>query len=140
MNVGASAELEPPLRAHLQRLLDAIDHADAAELATLWTPDATMYFPFADSTEPCRGRDAIVARFERMFAALRERNPAGPPYVRFRTLAFECAPIDGRHALACATLAFGREVGRRTIVFRREVAGWRLLHLHASNVPQAPAR
>jgi hypothetical protein len=41
--------------------------------------------------------------------------------------------------LACATLAFGSELGRRTLVFRREPPGWRLLHVHASNVAVRPA-
>lgn len=129
----------PALRATLQLFLDAIDRADLAALVPLWAADATMYFPFANSPAPFHGRDAIVARFERMFADLRARNPAGPPYVGFRVLAFECTPLDDRHVLACSTLAFGRELGRRTIVFRREPSGWRLLHVHASNMADRAA-
>jgi ketosteroid isomerase-like protein len=129
----------PALRAALQMFLDAIDRADLAALASLWRTDATMYFPFANSPAPFHGRDAILARFERMFTDLRARTPGGPPYVGFRVLAFECTPLDERHVLACATLAFGRELGRRTIVFAREPAGWRLLHVHASNMADRAA-
>lgn len=140
MSADGPADPTPALRAVLQMFLDAIDRGDATALAPLWAADATMYFPFANSPAPFHGRDAILARFERMFADLRARVSAGPPYVGFRVLAFECTPLDPRHVLACATLAFGRELGRRTIVFRREPADWRLLHVHASNMANRPGR
>lgn len=139
MNAVEPSDPVPALRAALQMFLDAIDRGDLAALAPLWAADATMYFPFANSPAPFHGREAILARFERMFADLRARNPAGPPYVGFRVLAFECTPLDERHVLACATLAFGRELGRRTIVFRHEASGWRLLHVHASNMADRAA-
>lgn len=140
MSAVQPADPAPALRAVLQTFLDAIDRGDRAALAPLWAADATMYFPFANSPAPFHGRDEILARFERMFADLRARHPAGPPYVGFRVLAFECTVLDQRHVLACATLAFGRELGRRTIVFRREPAGWRLLHVHASNMADRATR
>jgi ketosteroid isomerase-like protein len=139
VNAGEQFDASPALRAVLQMLLDAIDRGDLAALAPLWTADASMYFPFANAPAPFHGRDAILARFERMFADLRARRADGPPYVGFRVLAFECTPLDERHVLACATLAFGSELGRRTLVFRREPPGWRLLHVHASNVAVRPA-
>lgn len=125
---------EPQIRALLQRFLDAIDHADAAALAPLWCVDASMYFPFANSQDLVRGRDAVLARFDRMFADLRTRNPGPPPYIRFRTEAFECLELDERHAVVYAMLAFAAQRGRRTLIFRREPDGWRLLHVHASNM------
>jgi ketosteroid isomerase-like protein len=136
----ASNALHAELRPVLMQFLDAIDQADLGALAPLWCPDATMYFPFANSPAPFRGRDAILARFAKMFDDLRARNPAGPPYVRFEVREFEAEPLDPRHVLACATLAFARQLGRRTIVFRREADGWRLLHVHASNMEERPAR
>jgi ketosteroid isomerase-like protein len=142
--VSADATLDAALRADLEavlrRLLEAIDRADDAALASLWCADATMYFPFANSPDVYRGRDAIVARFAKMFADLRARNPAGPPYVRFEVRAFEAVALDDRHVLACSQLAFARQLGRRTLVFRREQDGWRLLHVHASNVDERPPR
>lgn len=137
---GSPGSDESAVRAGLQVFLEAIDRADLGALGALWVADATMYFPFANSPAPFRGRDAILARFGRMFDDLRARNPAGPPYVGFRVLEFECAPLDARHVLVCATLAFGRELGRRTLVFRREPDGWRLLHVHASNLPDRTPR
>lgn len=126
--------LDAELRGVVQRFLDAIDHADRNALAPLWCDDATMYFPFANSPDLVRGRDAVLARFDRMFADLRARNAGPPPYIRFRTEAFECHELDPRHVLVHAMLAFAAQRGRRTLLFRREPDGWRLLHVHASNV------
>jgi ketosteroid isomerase-like protein len=128
-----SDTIHAALQPVLQQFLDAIDAADGAALAPLWCPDASMYFPFAKTPELHAGRDAILARFARMFDDLRARNPGGAPYVRFRVLAFDCIEIGERHAIVYATLGFQRQQGRRTIVLRREPDGWRLLHVHASN-------
>lgn len=136
---AAFDDVESALRARLQLFLDAIDRADATALASMWCDDATMYFPFGNSAELHRGRDAIMARFARMFDDLREKIPAGPPYVRFRVLAFEFHVLDERHALVYTTLGFAKQRGRRTVVMRRERSGWRLYHVHASNFDERPS-
>lgn len=125
---------EARLRTVVEQFLDAIANADAAALAPLWCADASMYFPFANSQDLVRGRDAVLARFDRMFADLRARNPGPPPYIRFRTEAFECLALDARHVVVYAMLAFAAQRGRRTLIFRSEADGWRLLHVHASNM------
>jgi ketosteroid isomerase-like protein len=126
--------VESELRGAVQRFLDAIDRADRDALAPLWCDDASMYFPFANSQDLVRGREAVLARFDRMFADLRTRNPGPGPYIGFRTDAFECLALDARHAVVYAVLAFAAQRGRRTLLFRREADGWRLLHVHASNM------
>lgn len=133
----ATSDLTGELRATLEAFLAAIDRADATALAPLWCADASMYFPFANTPELHRGSAAVLARFERMFADLRARNP-GPSYVGFTVESFECVPLDARHVLVLAMLRFANQRGRRSIVFRREAAGWRLLHVHGSNVGPPP--
>jgi hypothetical protein len=139
--VTGGSELAVQLRAVLQGLLDAIDRADLDALAPLFCADATMYFPFRNSVELVAGAPAVLARFERMFADLRSHaaRDAATPYVGFRVERFECHALDARHALACATLAFADQLGQRTLVMRREDVLWRILHVHASNLPAARA-
>lgn len=135
----SAPDLEAELRGALGRFLDAIDRGDLAALAPLWCDAATMYFPFANTPELIEGAPAVLARFERMFGDLAARHSAGPPYVRFRIERFACRALDARHALVTATLAFQGQQGLRTLLFRREPDGWRLLHVHASNRTPAPA-
>ena len=43
------------------------------------------------------------------------------------------------HALADAIIRISDDQGRRSIVFRRESDGWRILHVHASTAVAIPA-
>jgi hypothetical protein len=128
---GPAPEVE--LRQLLHDFLYAIAIGDLAALERLWCGDATMHFPFGEPQGLIVGRPAVVERFRRMFTELAARLP-GPPYVRFRTDEFACLALDPGHAVVYAKLAFDGRVGRRTLICRREPEGFRILHLHASNV------
>ncbi len=128
------------VQATLQALLAALDRGEDA-LEPWFTPEATMYFPFRNSQALLHGRAAIVARFARMNAQLRQTR-AAPPYIGFgmRDLAVEW--LAPGWALATAIFTFSDQWGRRTLLLRSdEAAGaapsWRIHHLHASNL-EAP--
>ena len=125
--------LEAELRQALQDFLFAIAIGDLAALERLWCSDATMHFPFGEPQGLIVGRPAVIERFRRMFGELAARLP-GPPYVRFKIEEFACLAFEAQHAAVYATLAFDGRIGRRTLIFRRELAGHRILHLHASNI------
>lgn len=128
----SDAGLEADLRAALQAFLDAIDAADRERLAPLWCADGSMYFPFRNTLELVEGAPAVLARFDKMFEDLRARLPEAP-YIRFSIDHFRVQPLDAFHAVIYTTLGFQGQVGRRTILCRREAAGWAILHVHASN-------
>ena len=119
--------------------LDALDHGSDA-LEPWFTPDATMYFPFHNTQARLEGREAIVARFAKMNAQLRTTRAAGP-YIGFGVKDFRhqllAAPLAGGHGwvLVTALFTFADQWGRRTLLMRHdEGAGWRIHHLHASNM------
>ncbi len=126
----------------LQAFLSALDRGDDA-LEPWFTPEATMYFPFRNSQALLHGRAAIVARFARMNAQLRLTR-AAPPYIGFGMHHLEVEWLAPGWALATAIFTFADQWGRRTLLLRGdpdpngEVSGWRIHHLHASNL-QAPA-
>ena len=124
------------VQATLQAFLDALDRGEDA-LEGWFTPDATMYFPFRNSQALVHGREAIVARFARMNAQLRQTQ-AAPPYIGFGMRDFQVEWLAPGLALATALFTFADQWGRRTLVLRMDAAGaWRIHHLHASNL-QAP--
>ena len=128
----SAAPLEVQLRQAFQDLQYAIAIGDLAALEALWCAEATMHFQFGQPAGLIVGRPAVVARFQRLFQQLAARAP-GPPYVRFKIEEFACLALDAQHAAAYATLTVDGRTGRRTLLYRREPAGWRILHLHASN-------
>ena len=127
------------IRATLEAFLRALDHGEDA-LEPWFTPEATMYFPFANTPGLLSGRAAIVERFARMNARLRAAHPA-PPYIGFGMRDFRAEPLAEGWVLASAIFTFQGQWGRRSLVMRRDGAAedavWRIHHLHASNL-QAP--
>jgi ketosteroid isomerase-like protein len=124
------------VQAILQAFLDALDRGEDA-LEGWFTPDATMYFPFRNSQALVHGRAAIVARFARMNAQLRQTQ-AAPPYIGFGMRDFRVEWLAPGWALATALFTFADQWGRRTLLLRAEDGGaWRIHLLHASNL-QAP--
>ena len=118
--------------------LDALDRGEDA-LEGWFTPDATMYFPFRNSQALVHGRAAIVARFARMNAQLRQTQ-AAPPYIGFGMRDFRVEWLAPGWALATALFTFADQWGRRTLLLRAEDGGaWRIHHLHASNLPAPQA-
>ena len=126
------------VQATLQAFLDALDRGEDA-LADWFTPDASMYVPFRNSQALVQGREAIVARFARMNAQLRQTK-AAPPYIGFGMRDFRVEWLAPGWALATALFTFADQWGRRTLLLRAEDAGtWQIHHLHASNLPAPQA-
>ena len=52
---------------------------------------------------------------------------------------FHVVELGPDYRLAESMVRAGEEIGRRSLVFRREADGWRILHMHASNAtPRQP--
>lgn len=132
----SAATPEPELRQAFQDLLYAIAIGDLAALEALCCAEATMHFQFGQPPGLIVGRPAVVERFQRLFKELAGRMP-GPPYVRFKIEELASLALDARHAAVYATLTVDGRIGRRTLIYRREPPGWRILHLHASNLGSA---
>jgi len=79
------------------------------------------------------GRRQVEAGFKSVFAATREKA-SGPPYLH---IVPKNVHIQMYGDSAIVTFEFerdGNSLGRRTLVFRRDSAGWKIVHIHASNV------
>ena len=116
----------------LETFLGALDAADADGLERFFCPDATMYFPFVGTLDLIEGREAVVARFRRMLADLGARG-AQRPLIGFTVRSCATRDLGAECCLLLVRLEFQGQVGRRSVVCRREEDGWRILHLHASN-------
>ena len=129
----SASPLATELKQSFQDLQYAIAIGDLAALEPMWCADATMHFQFGQPPGLIVGRPAVVERFQRLFQQLAAHMP-GPPYVRFKIEEFACLVLDPRHAAVYAMLTVDGRIGRRTLIYRREREGWRILHLHASNL------
>jgi ketosteroid isomerase-like protein len=116
----------------LARFIRAFDDLDWETFRQSFSDDATVFYP-RGIPERANGR----AEFEQNFKIVFEQIRAGrktPPYM----------DIQPRHMTtqlfgntAIATFQLDDRVGfvnRRTVVLRRTAAGWKIVHLHASEV------
>ena len=130
------------VHAALDQFLRSFEKLDWEPFRTSFSDRATVFFPSAATPGRFDGRPAIEARFEQEFADLRAQGKDGPLYMRLEPCQLHVTVLDKRTALVTFELRNAARLARRSLVFAREPGGWRIRHLHASNVPwpDQPAR
>jgi len=99
-----------------------------AEDVSLFNPD----IPEAVSLHRLDGRAEVEDSFRKVFAESRKTPGAVGPHI-----APERTRVQRFGDTAVATFEFqrhGSSFGRRSIVLNRGAVGWRIVHIHASNV------
>ena len=114
----------------LATFLDAFGDLDRARMDACFTDDATLFPPRGGP----RQRGFWVAEFD----TWRATRP-GPPYLRVEPRDLHIQPL-GEVAVVTFHLGNVPEVlGRRTLVLVRTPDGWKIAHVHASNMPRTAA-
>jgi ketosteroid isomerase-like protein len=110
----------------LAAFLDAFMRLDRDQVRACFADEATVFHPWGGS----RQTEFWNATFDEWCP-----TQAGPP-----SLDIQPKDVDV-HALgdvAIVTFHFRRDpavLGRRTFVWRKSPSGWKIIHLHASNLP-----
>jgi ketosteroid isomerase-like protein len=121
--------------AAVMRFLRAFEDLDWERFRAVFADDATVYFPTPEPPQRFVGRVAVEGRFRRVFDAIRAAAPSGPPYQHLPPVDLRIEMLGASAALVTFEFRNVERVGRRTLVWRREGGDWRIVHLHASNVP-----
>ena len=118
------------------RFIAAFNNLDWDTFRSALADDVTVFnpdIPEAPSVDRLDGRSQVEEGFKAVFAASR-RQSNGPPYLHI-------VPKNLRSQMlgesAIVTFEFDRDgnsFGRRTLVFHRGSHGWKIVHIHASNV------
>jgi hypothetical protein len=116
------------------QFLAAFDSLNWAPFAALLSDSVEAFWPRADTPAILRGRLAVEARFHRFFDQIRSTRP-GPPYLHLKVADLSVRMYGPIGLVTFQLYDVPDTLGRRTLVFHREAAGWRLVHLHASNLP-----
>jgi ketosteroid isomerase-like protein len=116
-----AASLDSALADFVQALRDL----DRERLAACFATGATVFLPWGGT------RRAEI--WNERFDALRDGRP-GPPYQDILPEDVEVQWL-GEVAVATFHLRRGERLGRRTVVLTHGAGGWKIVHLHASNLP-----
>ena len=127
---SASPELE--VRAALAKFIQAFDNLDWEDFRLTFDDNATVFYPRA-VPERATGRAEFEKTFKTVFEQIRAGRVAAP-YLDIQPKDMD-VQIFSDSAIATFHLddrpAF---VNRRTIVLNKTAAGWKIVHLHASEV------
>jgi ketosteroid isomerase-like protein len=115
--------------------LRAFEDLDWEQFRAAFSDDVTAFFPTPEPPQRFVGRAAVEAQFRQVFAAIRAAAPTGPPFQHLPPVGLRIEMLADSTALVSFELRNTQRVGRRTLLMRREGGRWRILHLHASNVP-----
>lgn len=119
----------------LKRFLAAFNALDWQAFQDCLAEDVSPFnpdIPEAASLHRLDGRVEVESSFRKVFAVSRNApGAAGPHIVPERTR------VQQFGETAVATFEFqrsGSSFGRRTVVLNRGVTGWKIVHIHASNI------
>jgi len=122
----------------LRRFLTAFENLDWPPFRAAFSDSATIFHPAPEMAERVEGPRGIDSTFQRVFADIRTHSSGGPPYHRLSPTDLRIQPLSPGLVLVTFQLRNAERLARRTIVFRKEGSDWRILHLHASNIPVKP--
>jgi ketosteroid isomerase-like protein len=114
----------------LTTFLDAFSRVDLDGLLDCFDLEATAFLPAEHGRMRLEGKGPIGAAFAAVIARVRATGQTSLP------LDVEDLLVQEWDDTAVATFHLrAGHLGRRTVVLRRQVARWRIVHLHASNAP-----
>ncbi len=116
----------------VEAFMEALNTADIARFAPLFTDDATMFFPLAPLYTRLENKEQIVKVFTLFFESVRKGKP-GPTYMN---LAAQDLRIQLHGSVAVATFHFRGpdQISRRTLVLVHQGKKWLIVHMHASGI------
>ena len=131
-----SEQSRDEVEAVIARFVEDFSHLRWEPFWGAFSRDVTVFHPFPQSPTRLDDQDAVEAHWRVIFDHLKSAS-AGPDYLRLSPdeLLLQRATEDV--VIATFHLRSGPGIGRRTLVLRREAEGWRIIHLHASNI-EAP--
>jgi ketosteroid isomerase-like protein len=127
----------------IEGLADTVQAFLAAFAALDWEPfrrsfadDATVFFPLTDHPQRAEGREEIERLFRGVFERARADSPSGPPYLALQPHDLSIRRMGDMGEGACVTFHL-HDPGvlcRRTLILCHGAEGWKIVHLHASNL------
>jgi ketosteroid isomerase-like protein len=121
------------IQATLQTFLDAFSKLDLETMISCFADDSTAFFPSEHQIERLVGKTSIKNAFNDVITKVK-RSGAG-------NLKLETKDVIAQRFGEVAILTFqifDTQTSRRTLVMKRGLEGWQVIHMHASNASSKP--
>jgi ketosteroid isomerase-like protein len=126
------------IRKFLSEFIAAFDNLDWEKFRNAFTEDATVFYP-RERANRANGRIEVEDQFKRVFEQIRAGRSKGP-YMDIQPRELRMEVLGD---VAIVTFHLDDRPGfinRRTLVLRKTAAGWKIAHLHASEMATALPR
>ena len=127
-----SASKNDELQQAISNFIQAFDNLDWEHFRLSFTDDATVFFPRGIPMR-ATGRAEFEKGFTQVFQQIREGKKAAP-YMQIEPRRLE---VQRAGDIAIVTFELDDRPGmlnRRTLVWQKTGQGWKIIHLHASEV------
>jgi ketosteroid isomerase-like protein len=133
--LAAEQSPEAEVRQTLDQFVQAFDNLDWNGFTSFFAEDATMFQP-RRFLRRASGKAEIESQFQEIFPEIRGQRTK-PPFMDLRPLDLRVQMLGADAAIV--TFHLDDRPGmlnRRTIVFQRLKSGWKIVHIHASELPR----
>ncbi len=133
---GKPSTADAEVRDTLARFVQAFDNLDWNGFREFFEDDATVFYP-REFPQRANGRVEFEKTFRSVFEQIRAGRSSGP-YMNIQPRNVKVQVLEN---VAIVTFHLDDRAGsinRRTIILHRTAHGWKIVHLHASEVLLGP--
>jgi ketosteroid isomerase-like protein len=130
---------EPEIKRTLGKFLVAFDNLDWPSFRQFFSPDVTMFHPSAPNQKRIDSAEEFERAWLGVFARIQKSSGrSSAPYMHLEPQDLKIQMLSHGVALVTFHLTDANVLSRRTIVFRHDGDGWKIVHIHASNLALSP--
>jgi len=119
----------------LSGFLTAFDNLDWQASRTCFSRTPTIFHPAPPNIRRIDSPDQFEKAWLGLFEGIKKSSGrTSPPYMSLNPLDLRVEKLSEDGALVTFHLGDGSTVKRRTLVFRREPNGWKIVHIQGSNI------
>jgi hypothetical protein len=130
---------EPPretVEQALSRFLTAFDNLDWPAFRACFNDRPTMFHPSPPNIRRVDTPEEFEAAWHVVFERIRKNSSrTSPPYMKLSPTDLRIDPLADNVSLVTFHLIGDGKLSRRTLIFRHYDDGWKIVHIHASNLP-----
>jgi ketosteroid isomerase-like protein len=119
----------------LSTFVTAFENLDWPTFKECFIDGATIFHPAAPNLKRVDSTEQFEEAWKGVFERIRQNSGrTAPPYMKLNPSEMRIELLSPDVGVATFHLIEGSIVGRRTVVLKRFPAGWKIVHIHASNI------
>ena len=121
----------------LARFVTAFENLDWTTFRDCFSANATIFHPAAPNIRRIDSQLEFDKAWQGVFDRIKKNSArTSPPYMKLNPQDVRIEPLSPDAVLVTFHLVDPGTIGRRTLVFQKIDGAWKIVHIHASNLPE----